>query len=89
VNTLQKLEAYKKALEKWKRQKDNYDANVANGKKPRHEIEPEPMPIKFEIKDSEIEWAEKIRRKIMTPIPPMPTLDNQLPKKIKLPTRTI
>ena len=87
MNTMERLNNYSRALEKWAAKKRRYDLSVEAGKPDKKQPESEPLPKTFEIADSEMEWAEKIRRKIMTPKPPIQTLDSQLPKTIKMPTR--
>jgi len=86
ASTMEKLNSYSSALTKWADKKRRYDLQVEANKKPRKELEPEPMPIKFEIGPSEIAWAEKIRMKIMAPKPAVVSLESQLPK-IKMPIR--
>ena len=87
MTTIQKLNAYSTALEKWVAKKRRYDLSVESGKPEKKQPESEPLPKTFEIADSEMEWAGKIRRKIMTPKPPIQNLDSQLPKTIKMPVR--
>lgn len=86
MNTMQRLNAYGSALEKWVVKKRRHDLAQESGRPEKKPLESEPLPKTFEIGNSEMEWAEKIRRKIMTPKPTMPTLDSQLPK-IKMPIR--
>ena len=89
MNTMERLNSYSKALTKWAEKKRRYDLSVEAGKPDKKTPESEPMPNspEFGIGKSEMEWAEKIRRKIMTPKPPIQTLDSQLPKTIKMPIR--
>ncbi len=87
MNTIERLNNYSRALQKWTDKKRRYDLSVANGKPEKKQPESEPLPKTFEIADSEMEWAEKIRRKIMTPKPVVPTLDEQLTKTVKMPER--
>ena len=67
MGTMQRLNAYSSALEKWWRKKSVFDANVAAKIKVMPFNEFEPVPKTFEIGESEMEWAEKIRRKILAP----------------------
>jgi hypothetical protein len=87
MNTMQRLNAYGSALEKWAAKKRRYDLSVEAGRPEKKPPESEPMPKTFEIAGSEIEWAEKIRRKILEPKPTMQNLDSKLPKKIYIPVR--
>ncbi len=87
MTTIQKLDAYKSALEKWAAKKRRYDLSVEAGKPEKRQPESEPNPIRFEIGESDMEWANKIRTRILTPKPPA-NLDSQLPK-IKIPVRRI
>ncbi len=88
MNTLQKLEKYSRALKKWAEKKRRYDLSVEAGKPDKKPPESEPLPKTFEILESEMEWAEKIRRKITAPKPEVQNLDSQLPK-IKMPQRRL
>jgi len=87
MDTIQKLDNYKRALEKWVAKKRRYDLSVADGKPDKKQPESEPMPSSFEIGKNEIEWAERIRREVTKPKPVMPTLDEQLAKTVKMPER--
>jgi hypothetical protein len=88
--TIDRLNDYSKALTKWADKKRSHDIQIEAGKKPKKELESEPMPAQFEIGKNEIEWAEKIRRKVLTPKPPIASLDSMLPPKtIKMPVRKI
>jgi len=87
MTTIEKLNAYSTALEKWMAKKRRYDLANEAGKPEKKPLESEPVPMAFEIANADMEWAEKIRRKIMTPKPPIQTLDSQLPKTIKIPVR--
>lgn len=86
MTTIQRLNAYSSALEKWVAKKGRYDLASEVGRPEKKPLESEPMPKTFEIEDCNMEWAEKIRRKILAPKPPMQTLDSQL-QKIKMPVR--
>jgi hypothetical protein len=88
MNTMQRLNAYSTALTKWAEKKRRYDLSVESGRPDKKPPESEPMPNspEFGIGKSEMEWAEKIRAKILAPKPPTITLDSQLPK-IKMPAR--
>lgn len=90
MDTLKRLNAYSVALEKWAAKKNRYDLAIEAGRPEKKPLESEPMPNspEFCIGTSEMAWAEKIRAKITTPKPAMPTLDSQLPK-IKMPVRKI
>ena len=87
MKTLNNLERYSSALQKWAAKKRRYDYSVEIGKPEKKPLESEPLPSQFEIGAGEIEWAEKIRRKILAPKPIEPTLDEQLKNKIKMPER--
>ena len=90
MNTMEKLNAYGSALTKWAAKKNRHDLASANGKPEKKPLESEPMPNQFGVGASEMEWAEKIRRKILAPKPVVPTLESQLPPKtIKMPVRKI
>jgi len=84
---MKRLSAYSNALEKWAAKKRRYDLSVEAGRPEKKEPESEPLPKTFEIADSELEWAEKIREKILAPKPQMQNLDSKLPKKIYIPVR--
>ena len=88
MTTMQRLEGYSRALTKWAEKKRRYDLSVEAGRPDKKPPESEPKPITFEIGENEIEWAEKIRRKILAPKPTIVNLDNQLPK-IKMPMRKL
>lgn len=89
MGTMQRLNAYASALEKWEAKKRRIELNnKVVGRSKEKPLEDEPALKTFEIGQSEMEWAEKIRRKILAPKVPMPTLDSQLPK-IKMPVRKI
>ena len=86
MTTMKRLNAYGSALEKWAAKKRRYDLSVEAGRPEKKPPESEPLPKTFEIGESEMAWAEKIRAKILAPKPAMPTLESQLPK-IKMPVR--
>ena len=73
---MKKLAAYSTALEKWAAKKRRYDLSVEAGRPDKKPPESEPMPRQFEIGESEMVWAEKIRAKIMTPKPVIQNLDS-------------
>jgi hypothetical protein len=86
MTTMEKLSGYKMALERYSRMKKAFEAEEKNGKRHRKPFtETEPLPSQFEIGTEHLEWAEKIRRSVITVNPP--TLDEKLKPKIKLPVR--
>jgi len=86
MNTIEKLDNYKRALEKWVSKKRRYELLAQDKSKNIKPLESEPKPLSFEITGVDMEWAERIRRQVTKPKPVMPTLDEQLPK-IKMPER--
>jgi hypothetical protein len=86
MGTMQRLNAYSTALEKWASKKRRYDLLLAQGTPEKKPLEHEPIPQEFEILPPDMEWAEKIMRKILAPKIVEPSLDSQLPK-IKMPVR--
>ena len=89
ASTMERLNDYSRALAKWAEKKRRHDLASENGKLERKPLESEPMPAQFGVGASEMEWAEKIRRKILAPKPTMQTLGSQIPKTIKMPVRKI
>ena len=78
MTTMERLNNYSRALEKWAAKKHRHELANEAGRPEKKPLEPEPVPKTFEIGEPEIEWAEKIRRKILAPKPPMPpTLDSK------------
>ena len=87
MNTMEKLNAYSSALNKWAAKKNRHELLAQDKSKNIKPLESEPLPASFGIGASEMEWAEKIRRKILAPKPVVQNLDSQLPKTIKMPVR--
>lgn len=81
MNTIEKLASYRRALEKWKAQKDRHEIADKEGKKIAKALESEPNPLVYLISESEMIWANKIRAEIMAKVHPA------LQPKVKLPTR--
>ena len=87
MNTMEKLNAYSSALTKWAAKKNRHELLAQDKSKNIKPLESEPLPASFGIGASEMEWAEKIRRKILAPDSVVQNLDSQLSKTIKMPVR--
>jgi hypothetical protein len=88
TSTVEKLASYRRAIEKWKGQKDRMDLAEKEGRKNKKQLDPEPSPISYGLAADDF-YAGKIRAEVLAKVPfglMSPVLEE---KKIKMPVRKI
>lgn len=87
MTSIQKLAAYRAALETWARKKYSYDLADKNGKPIKKPLEPEPKMTQFEIPENDA-WASKVRAEVMNHLNGrLAAINNVIYPKIKVPQK--